>query len=304
MSFQSKNVSVSTSSSTFGLISPIPPPPSFKKKNDGQPWKTVLVGFSGSEISASPPVLVSNGELLKVFSEVKQQMEQQKKTNQKIFRELERIKDSKKPVEVTTPLQPRALIFDYPGSSRIHQGNFLPMQTGVTTLCPTAAIRVTTTQDLGFTPRSSLRDIDMGNTFNNFSNANESVQDRGITPPMVKELKKLREMISSVPGVVQPIPEMSATSHRTSRFAPPICDAEVPKRFQTPNMKLYDRTTDPEEHVAQYRERMDINPIPLDLKEACLCKGFGSTLTGSALKWLLNVPPYSITSFAHFNQPA
>ncbi len=46
-------------------------------------------------------------------------------------------------------------------------------------------------------------------------------------------------------------------------------------------------------------ERMEINPIPAHLKEACLYKGFGSTLTGPALKWLLSVLPYSITSFAH-----
>ncbi|KAM0053668.1 putative virus X resistance protein-like, coiled-coil [Helianthus debilis subsp. tardiflorus] len=72
-------------------------------------------------------------------------------------------------------------------------------------------------------------------------------------------------------------------------FAPPICDAEVPKRFHIPTMKLYDGTTDPEEHIAQYREKMEINPIPEKLKEACLCKGFGSTLTGSALKWLLKL---------------
>ncbi|KAI3676095.1 hypothetical protein L1987_85694 [Smallanthus sonchifolius] len=178
MSSQSKNVSVSAPSSTSGLVSHIPPLPSFQKKNDSQHRKTIFAGFSGSRISASPP-------------------------------------------------------------------------------------------------------------------------DTGITPSMAKELKKLREMISGVPSVVQPIPEISATSHRTSRFAPLICDVEIPKRFQTPNMKMYDGTTDTEEHVVQYRERIEINPIPLDLKEACLCKGFGSTLTGLALKWLLNVPPYSITSFAH-----
>ncbi|KAD3066952.1 hypothetical protein E3N88_34832 [Mikania micrantha] len=45
---------------------------------------------------------------------------------------------------------------------------------------------------------------------------------------------------------------------------------------------------------------METNPIPPHLKEAYLCKGFGSTLTRATLKWLLNVPPYSITSFAHF----
>ena len=106
-------------------------------------------------------------------------------------------------------------------------------------------------------------------------------------------------MVSSVPGIIQPIPEVSLACHMVSRFAPPICDVEIPKRIQTPSMKLYDGSTDPKEHVAQYRERMEINPIPANLKEACLCKGFGSTLTGTALKWLLSVPPYSITSFAH-----
>ncbi|XP_076933340.1 uncharacterized protein LOC143599226 [Bidens hawaiensis] len=64
-------------------------------------------------------------------------------------------------------------------------------------------------------------------------------------------------------------------------------------------MKVYDGTTDPEEHVAQYKERMEIKPIPERLKEACLCKGFGSTLTGSALKWLLSLPPHYATSFSH-----
>ncbi|KAK1431738.1 hypothetical protein QVD17_08334 [Tagetes erecta] len=125
------------------------------------------------------------------------------------------------------------------------------------------------------------------------------MQDTGINTAMARELQKLKDMISSVPGVVTPIPEISVGSHKISRFAPPICDAEIPKRFKTANMKLYDGSYDPEEHVAKYRERMEINPIPEKLKEACLCKGFGSTLTGSALKWLLSLPPYSITSFAH-----
>src|ERR1043166_6303180 len=64
-------------------------------------------------------------------------------------------------------------------------------------------------------------------------------------------------------------------------------------------MKLYDGTTDPKEHVAQYMERMETIPIQSDLKEACLCKGFGATLTGPALKWLLALPNCSISSFAN-----
>ena len=131
------------------------------------------------------------------------------------------------------------------------------------------------------------------------TNNSDSLQDIGVTPVLTRELQKLKDMISSVPRGVQPIPEVSQDSHRISRFAHPICDAEIPKRFQTPSIKLYDGTTYPEEHIAQYRERMETNPILPEPKEACLCKGFGSILTGPALKWLLNVPPYSITSFSH-----
>ncbi|KAI3776976.1 hypothetical protein L1987_46769 [Smallanthus sonchifolius] len=155
-------------------------------------------------------MLVLNDDILNLFSEVKKKMEQQKKTNQMLFRELERVKESKKLVEVTTPLKSRILDFNYSGSPGVHRGDFLPMHSGITTAGPTPAVRVTTNQDLGVTP------------------------DIGITPSMAKELKKLREMISSVPGVVQPIPEMSSTSHRISRFARPICEVGSPSASKLP----------------------------------------------------------------------
>ncbi|KAJ0916633.1 putative retrotransposon gag domain-containing protein [Helianthus annuus] len=162
------------------------------------------------------------------------------------------------------------------------------------------SLRYPRSQQYGFTPNVPNLNSMGGNTLNNYLTTNHGfMQDTGINHAMARELQKLKDMISSVPGVVKPIPEIADGSHKVSRFAPPICDAEVPKRFHIPTMKLYDGTTDPEEHIAQYRERMEINPIPEKLKEACLCKGFGSTLTGSALKWLLSLPPYSITSFAN-----
>ncbi|XP_023757545.1 uncharacterized protein LOC111906037 [Lactuca sativa] len=81
---------------------------------------------------------------------------------------------------------------------------------------------------------------------------------------MAKELQQLKRMISSVPGVVQPIPEVSPTSHKILIFTPVIADTEVPKRFQMPNMKPCDGTTDPEEHVAQYREALSIPNIDME----------------------------------------
>ncbi|KAJ0861980.1 putative retrotransposon gag domain-containing protein [Helianthus annuus] len=182
------------------------------------------------------------------------------------------------------------------GSLDVHQGDFIPMQT----IASTGPSIIPESQQYGFTPNVPNLNPMGGNTFNNSLTTNHGfMQDTGINHAMARELQKLKDMISSVPGVVKPIPEIADGSHKVSRFAPPICDAEIPKRFHIPTMKLYDGTTDPEEHIAQYRERMEINPIPEKLKEACLCKGFGSTLTGSALKWLLSLPPYSITSFAN-----
>lgn len=102
---------------------------------------------------------------------------------------------------------------------------------------------------------------------------------------MEMELKQLRDMISSLPSVIKPIPNVSAVSHRVSIFAPPICDVEVPKRFQLENLKIYDGITNLEECDAHYREHIEIFPIMQHLNEAFLCKGFGSTLIGSTLKW-------------------
>ena len=174
-----------------------------------------------------------------------------------------------------------------PGSSDVYLGDFIPMQT----IASPGPSVMPESRQYGFTSGIPNLNPSGGNTLNNFCNANHGfVQDTGINQAMAKELQKLRDIISNVPGVVKPIPEIPDESHKISRFAPPICDAEIPKRLQIPTMKLYDGSTDPEEHVAQYRERMEINPIPERLKEACLCKGFGSTLTGSALKWLLSFP--------------
>ena len=38
--------------------------------------------------------------------------------------------------------------------------------------------------------------------------------------------------------------------------------------------------------------------IPRDLREACMCKGFGSSLIGPALQWYTNLPNNSISTFA------
>ena len=102
--------------------------------------------------------------------------------------------------------------------------------------------------------------------------------ETGLSPIMAKELQQLRQMISSVPKIVQLVPEVSPTSHMISRFIPTIVDTEVPKHFQNPNMKPYDGTTILEEHVAQYREMMEIIPSPLTWKKPVCARALAPPL--------------------------
>ena len=59
-----------------------------------------------------------------------------------------------------------------------------------------------------------------GNSFNTIPfNTNQGfLQDAGISPGIARELQKLRDMISNVPGIVRPIAEVPTDSHRISRF--------------------------------------------------------------------------------------
>ncbi|XP_074288481.1 uncharacterized protein LOC141613636 [Silene latifolia] len=63
-------------------------------------------------------------------------------------------------------------------------------------------------------------------------------------------------------------------------------------------MTLYDGTDDPLEHINQYKQKMMVVAATGPKKEACMCKGFDSTLSGAALQWFINLPNKSISSFA------
>ncbi|XP_074299696.1 uncharacterized protein LOC141630845 [Silene latifolia] len=71
-------------------------------------------------------------------------------------------------------------------------------------------------------------------------------------------------------------------------------------------MTLFDGTTDPCDHISQFKQKMMVTTATGASKEACMCKGFGSTLTGAALQWFVGLPNGTISSFADlvnaFNQ--
>ncbi|KAK0575845.1 hypothetical protein LWI29_008097 [Acer saccharum] len=109
---------------------------------------------------------------------------------------------------------------------------------------------------------------------------------------------EMEALIQRIPGVPTPIKKSIANSFADSPFVDAIALTEMPKKFSFPNMKQYEGTTDPNDHIAQYKQRMFTAAIPRDLREACMCKAFGSSLSGSALQWYTNLPNNSIDSFA------
>ncbi|KAF2579837.1 hypothetical protein F2Q68_00004785 [Brassica cretica] len=113
-----------------------------------------------------------------------------------------------------------------------------------------------------------------------------------------KRLDAMQSMVERLPGVAPPIRKSKPDSYADTPYADEITFIEMPRRFSFPSIKAYDGTSDPDDHVAQYRQRMLAVALPKESHEATMCKGFGSTLTGPALQWYINLPTRSIASFA------
>ncbi|KAF3566075.1 hypothetical protein DY000_02014740 [Brassica cretica] len=113
-----------------------------------------------------------------------------------------------------------------------------------------------------------------------------------------KKLDAMQCMIERLPGVAPLIRKSNPGSYADTPFTDNIALIEMPRKFSFPNIKIYDGPGDPDDHIAQYKQRMLAVALPREFREATMCKGFGSTLIGPALQWYINLPIGSISSFA------
>nr|GEZ73905.1 reverse transcriptase domain-containing protein [Tanacetum cinerariifolium] len=80
----------------------------------------------------------------------------------------------------------------------------------------------------------------------------------------------------------------------TYMFTIRICNSEVPKQTRMPtNIKTYDRTGDPEDHLKIFQTVAKIERWAM----STWCHMFNSTLIGSARVWFDTLPPESIDSY-------
>ena len=80
---------------------------------------------------------------------------------------------------------------------------------------------------------------------------NESIEQA-----VAKRFSATEALIQKIPGVPTPIKKSLPHSYADSPFVDSIALIEMPRKFYFPNMKMYDGTTNPTDHIAAYKHRM------------------------------------------------
>ena len=92
---------------------------------------------------------------------------------------------------------------------------------------------------------------------------------------MAKKLAEMEAMIQRILGVLAPIKKSLPQSYADSPFVDSNALIEMPRKFTFSNMKLFDGTSDPDDHITSYKQRMFAAAIPHDLSKATCVKGLG-----------------------------
>ena len=138
----------------------------------------------------------------------------------------------------------------------------------------------------------------------------QPTKDVGVVPTLLdikdiikqevqKQLKALYEQIATIPGIPRPMEKEPDNGYEASPFVETIAGVEFPKGFIIPDISSYDGTDDPNDHVSIFKQKMMTVSIPGKDREAIMCKCFGATLEGPALRWFLGLPRGSVESFAN-----
>lgn len=108
-------------------------------------------------------------------------------------------------------------------------------------------------------------------------------------------------MISRIPSIPEPPKRNHPQSFADSPFDESICLTVMSSKFVFLTIRPYDGTNDPNNHIAHYKQRMQTVAVHHYQREACMCKGFGSSLASTALQWFIGLPNSSISTFTELH---
>ena len=78
-----------------------------------------------------------------------------------------------------------------------------------------------------------------------------------------------------------------------SPFTIEVLHFPLPAKFRMPQVKAFDKTRDPVNHLNTYKNQMELHGC----QDPVRCRAFSITLKGPALAWFNRLPPSSILSF-------
>ena len=109
---------------------------------------------------------------------------------------------------------------------------------------------------------------------------------------------KRRRKGSSRKGVGTKVMKKALSQISKSPFTRGIERAKLPKRFHQPTFSMYNRRTDPVEHVSQFKQKMAV----YSQDETLLCRVFPSSLGPMPMRWFNGLRTNSISSFKKLTQ--
>ncbi|KFK40704.1 hypothetical protein AALP_AA2G030500 [Arabis alpina] len=84
---------------------------------------------------------------------------------------------------------------------------------------------------------------------------------------IIRRMEELERMILRLPGIAPPITKSAPNCYAYTSFTDEIALVEMPKRFNFPTMVMYNGTTDPDNHIAQYKQRMFTTAVAKEFRE-------------------------------------
>nr|XP_016480820.1 PREDICTED: uncharacterized protein LOC107801914 [Nicotiana tabacum] len=112
------------------------------------------------------------------------------------------------------------------------------------------------------------------------------------------QMKEHQERVDKIPGAPKLLPKCDVGRFVEQPYSEGVAPHPIPKTFKMlPYLKIYDGTTDREDHLIHYVIAVKGNDLSKEQVPFVLLKKFDETLTGGALTWHSQLPARSISTF-------
>nr|XP_009773688.1 PREDICTED: uncharacterized protein LOC104223866 [Nicotiana sylvestris] len=112
------------------------------------------------------------------------------------------------------------------------------------------------------------------------------------------QMKEHQERVDKIPGAPKLLPKCDVGRFIEQPYSEGVAPHPIPNTFKMPlYLKIYDGTTDPEDHLVHYVTAVKGNDLSKEQVSSVLLKKFDKTLTGGALTWYSKLPARSISTF-------